>query len=115
MDDVCTPPAPPAAEGQPCYLAENCQEGLVCEYVDNGPQCVKPAFKPDGQACAGNYECASGYCDATRVCVAQREDGAECSFSGECKSLDCDTETFTCAPAEPEPEPADDEPVCDGR
>ncbi|AUX46477.1 uncharacterized protein SOCE26_079830 [Sorangium cellulosum] len=117
-DDVCTPPPAPSAEGEPCFFPEDCQEGLECDYVEVGLQCVKPQSKPDGQECAGNYDCASRYCDAMRVCAALREDGAECIFSGECKSGYCDTETFTCAPdepaPEPAPEPADEEPVCDG-
>ena len=56
----------------------------VCGWVAAGAR----DDKSNGQLCAGDYECASGYCDAG-TCAAQQANGSACTASDQCSSGGC--------------------------
>jgi hypothetical protein len=55
----CSPPATPLGEGERCNSeASGCADGLVC-----GPALTCTPPLADGQTCANNSQCASGFCN----------------------------------------------------
>lgn len=98
--------AGPAALGEPCSFAFDCQEGLVC---DLSSQCPGACIQAPDSCVEG--ECPEGqYCsDNTNVCLPRAELGASCKFVPCLEGTFCmvsqDFETQICqrpsAPGEP--------------
>jgi hypothetical protein len=47
------------------------------------------AYRPEAFPCRAHFQCASGYCNATRQCEALRPNAAACDVHEACESLRC--------------------------
>lgn len=88
-------------EGESCSQLGLCADDLRCDFdpLSTESTCVGPT--PQGGACSGHLECASGYCPAG-FCSALPGEGDSCAGTFACApGLDCDGETERCIPGDP--------------
>ncbi len=90
---TCGPVTTPPAPGEPCVNGYACGAGLAVAVPDGTGatlSCVCAPRTPNGDACSGDYQCASGHCLAvTGQCGALGEAGAACRVHQDCRSGAC--------------------------
>ena len=85
---------PPANTGESCLEADDCAN-KDCVYYPERLESFCGGIFPDGSACNGSRQCASGYCkfglDGFGMCAAQGAVGSECEpgSAGTCLNGQC--------------------------
>lgn len=96
---ICVPSAGSASSGTCSTAAPNgsaCEAGAACE----SGRCLRDSAEPgvcsqklsSGSPCQNSTDCETNYCSlngATRLCVPQAADGAECTAHDACRSGNC--------------------------
>jgi len=86
--DVCSPPLPTVAEGQPCVTPlANCKANAACDFA--GSKLCEP-LRGVGEACLDNGVCRQDlYCGGDGKCIARAAADAPCTDNKECASRRC--------------------------
>lgn len=86
--DVCSPPLPTVAEGQPCVTPlANCKANAACDFA--GSKLCEP-LRGVGEACLDNGVCRQDlYCAGDGKCLARAAADAPCTDNKECASRRC--------------------------